>query len=274
MFPKDQKQIWGIWNVSSDSFSSGAEFEDVTRYAHAQWLCREGADIVDIGAESTRPGVLPLEADEEIARLGEPLEWVRTVLRCPISLDSRHPKTIAWALDNDWVDIINDIGATTSISDAREGEIYRAVAQAGAAIVLMAWFPHEADVLPFELCMQKVVEQLKTRLEFALKCGIDRHKIILDPGIGFGKGLENDWRFIAEAPQALAPLECPVLIAHSRKRCIAKSAGGLKMSSETLAKLDAATAMASLIAFQNGAAAVRVHAPALNVIARQMATHV
>lgn len=138
----------------------------------------------------------------------------------------------------------------------------------------MAWYPHDAAEMPFDECLAGIIQQLKIRLDFALKCGVEPGQIMLDPGIGFGKGLANDWRLISEAPDALAALGCPVLIAHSRKRCISRCLGNIKLTSETLSKLDFATAMASLMAFQHGAAAVRVHSPALNVIARQMATHV
>lgn len=273
MFESNQKQIMAIWNVSSDSFSSEAESEDVSSCSYAQKISRQGADIIDIGAESTRPGAIPITPEEEMARLESPLSWARTVLPCPLSLDSRYPETIEWALNHDFVDIINDIGGTEDISESREGRIYRAVANANAAIILMAWFPHDARELPFDDCMKRIEDQLRKRRDFAIKCGMDPRKIVLDPGIGFGKGLFNDYRLISEAPAALAHLSCPVLIAHSRKRCIAKLAGCAGTTPQTLHMLDTATAMASLMAFQHGAAAVRVHSPALNVIARQMATY-
>ena len=258
-------RIMAIWNVTPDSFSSFCEPELASSTTHAERLCCEGADILDIGAESTRPGSTPVSCEEEQARLQQPLVWAKTHTQCPISLDSRHLKTILWALSMGYVDIINDVGESEEPADEREGVIYRAVRDAGAGLVLMAWNDHGGEILSFEKCVKKIVIQLEKRLQMALDNGVDKRAIVLDPGIGFGKGLDNDMRLIAHAPSALAHLGCPVLIGHSRKRCLAQTVG------LPVEKLDAPTAMASAIAFMQGASIVRVHQPALSLYARQIA---
>ena len=254
-----------IWNVSPDSFSSFCEEDAAASTIHAEHLCANGADILDIGAESTRPGATPISSEEEKSRLLSPLTWAKSHISCPISLDSYHFETIQWALENELVDIINDIGESDIPNESRDGVIYQAVREAGAGLVLMAWNAHDSEVLPFEECLKKMVIQLENRLQMALDYGVDKRAVVLDPGIGFGKGLDNDMRFIAHAPKALKHLGCPVLIGHSRKRCLARALG------LPIEKLDEPTAMASAIAFMQGASIVRVHQPILSLYARQIA---
>ena len=164
-----------------------------------------------------------------------------------------------------FVDIINDVGESEYPTDEREGDLYRMVCEAEAGLIITAWNPHNARELPFTECIQNIVKQLKLRIEMALDCGIEKDAIVLDPGIGFGKGLDNDMRLIAYAPQALAHLGYPVLIGHSRKRCIAKSVD------LPIEQLDEPTAMATAIALMQGASIVRVHHPKLSCYARQIA---
>ena len=257
----DVPKIMGIWNISPDSFSSSVEHDEGLELASR--LIREGADILDVGAESTRPGSSAISAEEEIARLA-PVVAARKMFSCPISLDSRHLETIEWALRGGLTDIINDIGESEQPCECREGKIYRLVREHRAGLVLMAWRDHDADAFGFEACLRFIYDQLARRIEFALHCGVAQDAIVIDPGIGFGKGLENDLRLISEAPRALAPLGCPVLIAHSRKRCLAK-ATGLAVSG-----LDWPTAVASALAMQNGAALVRVHSPKETILAEKL----
>ncbi len=259
------KKIMGIWNVSPDSFSSFCEEKSPLNFEFAQDLCAKGADILDIGAESTRPGSTPISSEDEIERLRKPLFWAKDHVNVPVSLDSRHFQTIEWALDNGLADIINDVGQGPEPEYGRENRIYGAVRDAGAGLILMAWGAHSDPVLPFDECLKKIVNQLTKRFEFAVNTGVCPRSIMLDPGIGFGKGLDNDLRLIAEAPAALAPLGCPILIAHSRKRCLAKTTA-LRTDA-----LDWPTALASAIAFSHGASCVRVHRPELSLIARQIA---
>lgn len=258
----DVPKIMGIWNVSPDSFSSHVEHDEGLALA-SRLLC-EGADILDVGAESTRPGSESVSVATEMARLREPLGAARAQFDCPISLDSRHLETIEWALEAHLIDIVNDIGESDTPCEAREGRIYRLVRDSGIGLVVMAWGDHASASCDFDQCMREIYDQLSRRIELALRCGVMHDAIVVDPGIGFGKGLENDLRLIAEAPRALAPLGFPVLVAHSRKRCLAR-ATGLDVS-----ELDWPTAVASALAMRSGASLVRVHSPKETLLARKL----
>ena len=259
--------IMGIWNVTPDSFSSGLDV-NAASFEHAQKLCTDAADILDIGAESTRPGAVEISPEMEMSRLEAPLEWASDYVKCPVSLDSRHPETIEWAAKRGFIDIINDVAFDNlndgDINCARMNRMGTIAAAYSLGLVIMAWQPHDAEVYPFDLCLEKIITQLVQRMDYAFNCGMNMNAVIVDPGIGFGKGLENDYRLIFEAPDALAILGRPVLIAHSRKRCLAQ------MTSKVPHDIELATAIATAMAFQHGAAVVRVHNVADAVIARSL----
>ncbi len=264
-----QPAIMGIWNVTPDSFSSGFD-ENASSIAHAQKLCSEGADILDIGAESTRPGAVEIPPELEISRLEAPLEWASKNAKCPISLDSRHPETIAWAAEHGFIDIINDVALNncdelSSQTDGARMHQIGTIARANSlGLVIMAWQPHDAEAQPFDICLEKIITQLAQRMDYAFNCGMNMNAIVVDPGIGFGKGLDNDYRLIFEAPSALALLGRPVLIAHSRKRCLARFTSGNQH------EIELSTAIATAITLQHGAAVVRVHTPSDAVLARSL----
>ncbi len=263
-------RIMAIWNVSPDSSSSACDHDTPFSTEHAQKLCDQGADILDIGAESTRPMSTPLHPDDEWRRLELALRWARTHTSIPISLDSRHPQNIERALQQKLIDIVNDVALTQTPSTEREAALYKTVATYHAGLVLMAWNPHSAPETTFPLCLQNIVTQLAQRLQLAWDMGCDMRSILVDPGIGFGKGLDNDLALITKAPCALAALGRPVLIAHSRKRCLAKAVGiPMPLQKNDQVRIDIATATSAAAAFQAGAAAVRVHNPELTRIARR-----
>ena len=244
--------VMGIWNVSPDSFSSDCEEMDASGIEFAQKLLSDGADILDIGAESTRPGAVPVSAEEEIQRLEQPLKWLQANSSIPVSLDSRHFKTISHYLKNHDIDIVNDIGMTSE-NDHEQQEIFSEVERYGAGLIIMAYESHENIEQSYSSCVENIVKQLWSRLNLAYETGIDLRRVIVDPGIGFGKGLDNDFRLIFHAPLALMCLGRPVLIAHSRKRCLSKALGLPKQS------LDIPTAITAAMSFLKGAAMVRVH---------------
>ena len=259
--------IMGIWNVTPDSFSSTFD-DNASSYEHAQKLCSDGADILDIGAESTRPGSVKISPQLEISRLEAPLKWAKTNAQCPISLDSRQPETIEWAAVHGFIDIINDV-ALDNLTDgdkdvARLNKIGTIANAHSLGLVIMAWQPHDAHILPFDTCLEKIITQLAQRMDYAFNCGMNMTAVVVDPGIGFGKGLNNDYRLIREAPEMLAILGRPVLIAHSRKRCLAQ------LTSKASHDIELATAIATAMALQHGAAVVRVHNVADAVIARSL----
>lgn len=253
-------QIMGIWNVAPDSFSSFCETDDAASIAHGEKVLEDGAQILDIGAESTRPQSAPVDSDEERKRLASPLQWA-SKRPVPISLDTRHLETMRWALDNEYIDIVNDVALSNDVTRERDGAVLQLVRDAHAGYIAMAYEPHDAPELDFEECAHRISHQLAQRLDMAWTVGCDMRQIVVDPGIGFGKGLSNDLRLITESMKFLSILGRPVLIAHSRKRCLARATG---LSIESL---DTATAIASGLSFALGAAVVRVHAPNLSRIA-------
>lgn len=251
-------RVMGIWNVTPDSFSSFCEEGDAASLAHGEKILAQGAEILDIGAESTGPrGGTAIDDDEEQMRLRVPLSWAAG-RQVPISLDTRHIATMKWAIDGDFIDIVNDVALSNRVTTQRDGAVFDIIRDSRCGYIAMAYEPHDAPELDFATCIRRITHQLADRLAMAWAARCDMRQIVVDPGIGFGKGLSNDLRLITESMKFLSILGRPVLIAHSRKRCIAR-ATGLPIES-----LDTATAIASGLSFALGAAIVRVHAPQLS----------
>lgn len=251
-------RVMGIWNVTPDSFSSFCEEGDAASLAHGEKILAQGAEILDIGAESTGPrGGTAIDDDEEQMRLRVPLSWAAG-RQVPISLDTRHIATMKWAIDGDFIDIVNDVALSNRVTTQRDGAVFDIIRDSRCGYIAMAYEPHDAPELDFATCIRRITHQLADRIAMAWAARCDMRQIVIDPGIGFGKGLSNDLRLITESMKFLSILGRPVLIAHSRKRCIAR-ATGLPIES-----LDTATAIASGLSFALGAAIVRVHAPQLS----------
>ncbi|HTJ97897.1 MAG TPA: dihydropteroate synthase [Rhodocyclaceae bacterium] len=241
--------IMGIVNVTADSFSGDgharAGFDDALR--HAQQLLAEGADILDLGGESSRPGAVPVSETEEIARIVPLVEALRDC-GVPLSIDTVKPAVMRAALAAG-ADMINDIAAL-SAPGALE-----AVAASKAAVCLMHMQgtpgtmqldPQYADVV------QEVTSFLAKRVAAAEAAGIDRDRIVLDPGFGFGKTLHHNADLFKALPD-FKSFALPVLVGVSRKSMLGQITGR-----EVGERLPASVA-AAMLAVQNGAAIVRVH---------------
>lgn len=208
-------RIMGIVNVTPDSFSDGGLYSDAkAAIAHMQRLVAAGAEILDIGAESTRPGAVALSSDEEWARLAPVLELAKKQFPdAIISIDTRHAATAAKAIaaGADW---INDV------ADAADPDMLDVVAAAPCRYVLMHSLSVPADpklVLPAGVDATAVVaDWAKQRLQQLSDKGIDAKRVVLDPGIGFGKTAEQSWNLLRGVPQ-LMQLGVDLLIGHSRK---------------------------------------------------------
>jgi dihydropteroate synthase len=211
-----------VVNCTPDSFSDGGSFLDPeTALGHAERLVAEGADIVDFGGESTRPGAEPVTAAEELGRILPPLrELRRRHAGLPISVDTTKPEVAEAALDAG-ADLINDVSA------AADGRMLRLAACRGAAIVLMhmrgtpATMQHDtryADVVG------EVRDYLRERAAAAAAAGIPPLRVWLDPGIGFGKDVDGNLSLLAALP-GLAELGHPVLIGASRKSFLGRITG-------------------------------------------------
>lgn len=211
--------IMGILNVTPDSFSDGGQFVSLdAALAHAEQMISEGADIIDVGGESTRPGSAPVSAEEEIARVIPVIEALAS--RLPISVDTTKSEVARVALDAGAA-IINDISALRF-----DFYVADAVARAGAGLVLMHSrgtpatmhrLPPVADI------MHEVTHSLRASIHMAERRGVGRESIVIDPGIGFGKSQEQNLELLAKLDQLIAAFpDYPLLVGTSRKSFIGR----------------------------------------------------
>jgi len=209
--------VMGILNVTPDSFSDGGRFEDAeAAVEHGSRLIEDGADIVDVGGESTRPGSDPVPPDEEIGRVRPVIQRLGELHPAvPISIDTRKAEVAAEALDAG-ATIVNDV------SGGRDPKMFETVRQRDAAMVLMHMRgdPKTMQETPtYEDVVGEVKEYLRERVEAAGFAGIDPERLVIDPGIGFGKDLEHNLELL-RGIDGLLDLRRPVLVGPSRKRFI------------------------------------------------------
>ncbi len=250
VFLKSRPLIVGVLNVTPDSFSDGGQFADPGR-AVAQFhrLVDEGADLVDIGGESSRPGAEPVDAGEEWRRVGPVLAKVGANSPVPISIDTYKADVARRAIDAG-VSVVNDISALRF-----DAEMPKVVAETGVSVILMHMqgTPRNMQANPeYYDVVAEVRDFLGTQAARAQAAGIVGQKIILDPGIGFGKTLEHNLRLQNQLPQ-IVKLGYPVLVGVSRKSFI-----GMISGDEADDRLEGSLA-AALMAAVGGAMLVRVH---------------
>ncbi|MCQ4188303.1 dihydropteroate synthase [Methylocystis suflitae] len=236
--------IMGIVNVTPDSFSDGGLF--ATRdaaLAQARRLVGEGADIVDVGAESTRPGHTPLTTEEEWARLEPLLAALVAQAGAPVSIDTYKAATARRAL-GEGVCLVNDVWGLQ-----RDPQMAPTIAQAGAAVVIM----HNRETTEPQIDIVADMKRFFARsLEIARRAGVPERHILLDPGIGFGKSREQNYDALRATPELLA-LGFPLLIGVSRKS-IFKGLGDGVLEGRLVGTL-----AANLLAARDGAQVFRVH---------------
>lgn len=245
--------VMGILNVTPDSFSDGGRFADVEEAVrHGEQLVLDGADILDIGGESTRPGSSRVPVDIEIARVVPVIEALAKKVKVPISVDTTKYDVARAALDVG-AEIINDISGLRW-----EPKLADLAADANAGLVLMhsrGEFDTMHSYPAARYILEEVHEDLRRSTSQAVAAGVPVENIVIDIGIGFGKTQEQNLELIAKLDRIVAEFhEFPVLVGASRKSVIAKSLGDIP-SDERLA---ASLGMAS-IAVWNGANIVRVH---------------
>ncbi|MFZ1152608.1 MAG: dihydropteroate synthase [Xanthobacteraceae bacterium] len=245
----------GVLNVTPDSFSDGGRFlEPTAALAQARRLVDEGADIIDVGAESTRPygGAIPVSLDEERHRLAAVLPAI-IGLGVPVSIDTMKAPVAAWALETGAAGV-NDVWGLQ-----RDPDMARVIANHGAPVIVM----HNRDKAdPAIDIIAAVTEFFSRSLEIAWQAGIAREQIVLDPGIGFGKTPEQSLACIARL-DAWRGFNLPILVGASRKRFI-----NAIVPAEPSERLGGSLA-AHLIAAENGAAIIRAHdvAPTVQALA-------
>lgn len=252
-----ETKVMGILNVTPDSFSDGGRFDDPGRAeARAYEIEREGAHILDIGAESTRPGARPVSAREEIRRLKPVFSRLSKKIKIPLSIDTMKDDVARFALD-EGAKIVNDVSALR----AGGKELAKRVARSRAGLVLM-------HMRGTPLTMQKntrsrdLFGQMRRELEqavnLALEAGVSRSSVLIDPGFGFGKSPEQNWQLLAGLHR-FAALGFPVLVGISRKSFIGHVTGA-PVNERLFGSLAAAA-----LAVERGAHIVRAHDVAAHV---------
>jgi dihydropteroate synthase len=249
--------IMGVLNVTPDSFFDGGRYLDApTAIGRALDLERAGADLIDIGGESTRPRADPVSAEEELARVLPVLEGLRGKIRIPISLDTQKAAVAAAGIAAG-VELINDVSALRF--DPALGEIIRR--QRVALIMMhMRGTPSTMHKGPFASnATRDVISGLKTAVGRAIRAGLAKSQILIDPGLGFGKKYEQNYELLAHLPE-LAKLGYPLVVGTSRKVFIGwKLAGGGKETPWPIEKREWGTAATVAAAILGGAHIVRVH---------------
>lgn len=246
--------VMGILNVTPDSFSDGGKFNTIDRaLKHAAGMLAEGADILDVGGESTRPGYVKITDQEEIERIVPVLERLKKEFDVPLSVDTYKSAVAAEAL-RAGADLINDIWGLR-----RDRKLAGLIAESGAACCLM----HNRSEAVYQNLMAEVKQDLAETLKIAEAAGIAGKRIILDPGIGFGKTREHNLAVMNSLEQ-LQELGCPLLLGTSRKSVI-----GLTLGLPVEERLEG-TLVTTVYAVQKGCAFVRVHDVKENVRAIRM----
>ena len=240
---KGHTYVMGILNVTPDSFSDGGRYSTIEQALfHAQEMVEEGADVLDIGGESTRPGHKPISAEEEIYRISPVIEKIKSAFDVPISVDT-YKSEVARAAIAVGADMINDIWGLKF-----DPEIAGVIARKDIVCCLM----HNRREAVYENYMEEVLKELAESLDIAHRAGIDDEKIILDPGVGFGKTYENNLEII-DRLEMLHSLGYPLLLGASRKSVI-----GLTLNLPPEERLEG-TLVTSVYAVLKGAMFVRVH---------------
>lgn len=238
--------IMGILNCTPDSFSDGGKFNTIDRaLKHTEDMINAGADIIDVGGESTRPGYTLISDDEEISRVTPVIEKIKDNFDIPVSIDT-YKSVVAKEAVNCGADMINDIWGCKF-----DKNIADIIAESGVACCLMHnrvldKHPYGSDV------MADVLKDLQDSIDIALSAGVNKDKIITDPGIGFGKTLENNL-LVMNNVEKLKELGYPVLLGTSRKSMI-----GLTLNTPSDERLEG-TITTTVLGVIKGCAFVRVH---------------
>lgn len=254
-FDEDKTYVCGILNVTPDSFSDGGKFNklDAALY-HAEEMIEEGAMLIDIGGESTRPGYTMIRDEEEIERVVPVIEALKSRFDVPLSLDTYKSKVAKAGIESG-IDLINDIWGLKY-----DKAMAKVVADSGLPICIM----HNRDNTDYTDFMTDVVSDLKESVDMAITAGIERDKLILDPGVGFAKNLEQNIIVMKEL-ERLNCFKLPILLGTSRKSVI-----GLTLDLPKDERVEG-TLVTTVLAVIKGCMFVRVHDVKENIRTIKMA---
>lgn len=248
-------QIMGILNVTPDSFSDGGDFASNSSIVRqVKKMEAEGADIIDVGGESTRPFAGAVSEIDELQRVIPAIEAIRVFTDIPISVDTTKAEVAKQAL-RAGANMVNDISALR-----HDPAMVKVVKSYDEPVIIMHMqgTPADMQVAPaYDVVMEEICDFFKRRIGFMVAEGIDKKRIILDPGIGFGKTCEHNLTILGGIDR-LKQLGCPVLIGHSRKSFMEKFLG------LSVAERDCPTAVISALLAGHGVDILRVHAVGLN----------
>ena len=251
-----QPLVMGVLNVTPDSFSDGGEFVRLdAALDHARVLQIAGADIIDIGGESTRPGAARVSLAEEQARVLPVIEAIVTQLGAKVSIDTMNAETARLAVAAG-ASIINDVSGGLA-----DPGMFQVAADTGATIIISHWrgFSDQMDTLAtYDDVAAEVAAELKLRVDAALATGVKPAQIVVDPGLGFAKDMQQNWKLVARL-EKLEELGYPILVGASRKRFIAGVIEPEEPAEVSNERRDLATAVLTALLLQRKIWGVRVH---------------
>ncbi|MEK9907753.1 MAG: dihydropteroate synthase [Aquiluna sp.] len=248
--------IMGVLNITPDSFSDGGEFlEPAKALRQAELMFQQGAQVIDIGGESTRPGAQRVSLETEQARVLPLIKEIKSKLDVMVSVDTMNSQTARKAVEAG-ADIVNDVSGGLA-----DPEIFAAIADLDCRYVLGHWRGH-SDVMDeltgYSDVVREVVGELAEQVSMAVAAGISRERIVVDPGLGFAKNIEQNWDLVARLDE-LEHLELPILVGASRKRFIAHALDSQNPTGVDHQRRDVATAVLTALLLQRKLWGVRVH---------------
>lgn len=249
-------KLMGVLNITPDSFSDGGEFLEVeSALNQARLLVSQGADIIDVGGESTRPGAMRVSLAQEQDRVIPVIRAIAAELDVLISIDTMNSATAKLAVESG-AHIVNDVSGGLS-----DPEIFQALAELDCKYILGHWRGH-SDVMDslagYSDVAREVVGELAEQVSMAVASGIARDRIIVDPGLGFAKDIKQNWDLVARLDE-LEKLGLPVLVGASRKRFLASVLDQADPGSVSNPRRDVATAVLTALLLQRKLWGIRVH---------------
>ena len=255
--PKVKPLVMGVLNVTPDSFSDGNQYNSVeSAVDHAKLLVLAGAQIIDIGGESTRPGAERVSLEEEQARVIPVIKAIADLnLGASISIDTMNSDTAEKAVLVG-ANIINDVSGGLA-----DDQMFTVAAKHNVTIVLSHWRGH-SDIMhtmaSYQNVAEEVANELQNRVDAAIAAGIKRENIVVDPGLGFAKDMKQNWQLVARLDE-IEKLGLPILVGASRKRFIAGALDEEEPNSVSHERRDVATAVLTALLMQRKLWGVRVH---------------
>ena len=248
--------VMGVINITPDSFSDGGEFLD-SEYAltQAKLLMTQGAQIIDLGGESTRPGASRISLVAEQQRIMPVLSLIKQQLNVLVSVDTMNSETAELAIAAG-ADFINDVSGGLA-----DSEMFRVVAKSKARYILSHWRGHSNlmdQLSQYQNIAKEVVSELTEQVAIAVASGITRDRIIVDPGLGFAKDIQQNWELVSRLDE-LEQIGLPILVGASRKKFLAHSLDAVDPAGVSNQRRDVATAVLTAILLQHKPWGIRVH---------------